>query len=89
MAKKFVCPVCGSEIQYWKEYLVTKTQNINSETGRLNNAVKISKPDANNGDMQGFQCLNIECGWCINVVNQSIPDELNEWYDNFKNDINV
>ena len=85
MSNKFICPVCGGKIQYWKEYLVTKTQNINPKTGELNKTVQKSKLDENNGDMRGLQCQNIKCRWSINDVNQSIPDNFEEWYDKNRN----
>lgn len=76
---KCICPECGSQLEYWKEYLVVKTQLINPNTGLLDKKVSKSNLDENNGDMQGFKCT--KCNWCLNVVNQSIPDNLNEWYD--------
>lgn len=87
--KKYVCPLCGGSLQYWKEYLVTKTQNINPNTGVLSKTVHKSNLTENNGDMRGLQCQNKECCWSINDVNQSIPEEFEDWYEMNESDINV
>lgn len=89
MANKYLCPVCGGLLQYWKEYTVTKTQNINPKTGELSVTVQKSKIDDNNNDMQGLQCRNLVCGWSINSVNGTIPENFNNWYIEQEKNIKV
>ena len=83
---KYSCPVCGSPIRYWNEYLVYKTQLINPITGALSKVSK-SDLDENLGDMHGFECT--QCTWCLNDVNESIPNILEEWYENHEKNIKV
>ncbi len=67
METAITCPVCGGPLEYWKEYLVTKTQSI-SKTGILSHTVKKSTPqEFNCNDMDGFRC--VECGWVFNIHN--------------------
>ena len=75
-----VCPECGGTLEYWKEYIVTKTQKISKE-GLLNHSVKISKLEPFNcNDMQGLQCK--ACGWTFNCVNEI------EKYDKYEHLLN-
>jgi len=59
------CPICGGQLQYWKEYLSQKTQMI-TFGGEISKKVINTKPDAMD-DMQGFEC--VVCGWIFNTAN--------------------
>jgi rubredoxin len=85
---EIVCPECGGKLQYWKEYLITKTQMILPD-GSLRSSVKTSKPEEID-TMQGFEC--IRCGWVFNTVNEVNFDGveyLKEWLVNHEGELKV
>ena len=78
-----VCPVCGGDLEFWKEYIVTKTQAI-SKNGIVRHTVKTSKPvEFNCDDMSGFKCT--KCLWVLNIPNYRGDKEeynyLEKWLD--------
>lgn len=62
MGQKFVCPECGGQLYFWKEYSFTKEMNINKTTGILNK--KIIKGEETEYDTSGIACRN--CPFEIN-----------------------
>lgn len=85
---EIVCPKCGGQLVYWKEYLVTKTQIILPD-GSLRSSVKTSKPEVLDS-MGGLECTS--CGWVFNTVNEINFDgveHLMKWLDENINKIKV
>lgn len=71
------CPICGGQLQYWKEYLSQKTQMI-TFGGEISKKVITTKPEAMD-DMQGFEC--VVCGW---IFNNAQDGELDRKYPHFE-----
>lgn len=81
---KYSCPLCGSPIQYWKEYIITKSQVINPVTGKLGG---VKTDNAELDHMTGYQCT--KCSWILNDVLDSVDDLLAEWYKEYEKNIKV
>jgi len=86
-----VCPLCGGSLEYWKEYLVTKTQSI-FKNGTIARTVKTSKPEEVSGmRLEGFQCT--KCNWVFNNINEIDKMEkyphLEEWFESHDDEIKV
>lgn len=91
MSEPITCPVCGGPLEYWKEYIVTKTQAI-SKTGKISSTVKTSKPEEAIGiGLEGFRCK--KCGWVFNTINEIEKYEmypyLMEWLRSSGDEIKV
>ena len=83
MPEEIVCPECGGNLVFWKEYIVTRTQAI-SKKGILHKTVKQTRPiEFNCCDMHGFKCT--KCGWMVNTCNEiekcNKYKNLCEWVD--------
>jgi hypothetical protein len=59
-----ICPECGGELHYWREYLTTKSQKINAD-GTLGKIPKTVSGQIS--DMEGFECQ--QCKFIFNVIN--------------------
>jgi len=86
-----ICPMCGGNLRYWREYIVTKTQSI-SKKGVLSRTVKTSPIEPlGSEDLEGFECK--KCGWVLNTVNEiencDKYDYLMKWFDLHKDELKV
>ncbi len=82
----YVCPECGGELAYWREWYLTKYQFIDSKTGILTSKTKKTEAELNASILGGLECL--KCGWDDDTARKSIPKHLIDIFDDddyFKN----
>jgi len=64
---KYVCPVCGGKLFYWKEKVVESRKFVNPKTGILQKTVtNINYTDSTGDGNEGVECN--KCGWCYNTI---------------------
>lgn len=79
------CPKCGNKIKVWKEYLVTREQVINPNTGELGRIKMTDRQEIDS--MIGVCCT--KCDWLINTVNNTLDEQLTVWWDNHEKDFRI
>ena len=65
MKKKYLCPLCGSQLEAWQEVVYYRVAKINPNTGMLNKTRRNTEHE-DMDTMCGFMCSNDNCGFSIN-----------------------
>lgn len=65
---KYVCPVCQSQLKFWKDYGFEKQRLVNENTGILNK--KITKTNEYEDETSGLSCTSCDFHYYSNYHNK-------------------
>lgn len=71
MKDKYVCPLCGSQLKAWQEYVYEKQVLINTKTGKPYKKI-IKTPVESLPHNCGLECTNEGCEFITNTILEDI-----------------